>query len=424
MKEMFEKFINILDEELVFALGCTEPTALALAGAKCREVLGNFPEHITVRASGNMIKNVQGVIIPHSGGRRGIETAVILGSLVGNSDYGLKVLEYLTLGNLTKVDGIKEANICTVERKKTDAKLYVEIEMHYQDDYAIVELMHTHTNITKVIKNDVEITHNPCSATDFNSSLTTREELSIERIYDFTKEVDYKRLIPILEKQLTYNCKISKEGLDNDWGLNVGTAIMGCSSDVMISDKMRAGAAAGSDARMSGCDLPVVINSGSGNQGMTIGIPIQVYCEHYNIDDERKYKALAMANLVPIHIKTSIGRLSAFCGAVTAAIGVGAAITYLKDGSLKQVENTIKNSVANLTGVICDGAKPSCALKIAASLDAAFVATMVSMNGNVVEAGTGIVKDSIEETITNMASIASDAMNETDEMIMDIMQKK
>lgn len=424
MKEMYEKFLNILDEELVFALGCTEPTALALAAAKTIEVLGEFPETIVVRASGNMIKNVQGVTIPHSGGRRGVETAIVLGTLVGNSNYGLKVLEYLTEEDLSKVDDIIKSGICVIERKITDAKLYVEVEMRAGDNFALVELMHTHTNITRVVKNDIEITHNPCSATDFNSSLTSRSELSVKGIYDFINEVDYKRLIPILEKQLTYNCKIAKEGLENDWGLGVGRAITGCTTDIQISDQMRAGAAAGSDARMSGCDLPVVINSGSGNQGMTIGIPINVYCDHMKIDDERKYKALAMANLIPIHIKTSIGRLSAFCGAVTAAIGVGAAVTYLKNGSLVEIENTIKNSIANLTGVICDGAKPSCALKIAASLDAAFVATMVSMSGKVVEAGTGIVKECIEETISNMANIASDAMNETDEMIMNIMQKK
>jgi len=423
MKKKYENFINILDEELVFALGCTEPTALALASAKAIEVLGLKPETIMVKASGNMIKNVQGVTIPHSGGRRGVETAIVLGMLVGNSDYGLKVLEHLTKEDLSKVDGIIESGICKIERKKTDAKLYVEVEMRSGNNYSIVELMHTHTNITRVVKNGVEITHNPCSATDFNSSLTSRSELSIKDIYEFIIRVDYKRLVPILEKQLVYNCKIAKEGLDNDWGLGVGRAITGCTTDIQISDQMRAGAAAGSDARMSGCDLPVVINSGSGNQGMTIGIPINVYCEHYEIDDERKYKALAMANLIPIHIKTSIGRLSAFCGAVTAAIGVGAAITYLKDGTLTEIENTIKNSVANLTGVICDGAKPSCALKIASSLDAAFVATMVSMSGKVVEAGTGIVKECIEETIANMAHIASDAMNETDEMIMNIMEK-
>lgn len=423
MKEMYENFLNILDEELVIALGCTEPTALALAGAKAKEVLGAFPEKIIVRASGNMIKNVAGVTIPQSGGRRGIEVAVILGALVGTGEYGLKVLEYLTEEDLSKVDSIKNSDIVSVERKLTDAKLYVEVEMFAGDDSSLVELMHTHTNITKVIKNGRQIIHNPCSLTDFNSSLTSREELSIERIYNFVNEVDYKRLVPILEKQLTYNMKISKEGLSNDWGLGVGRAILGCSHGTQVSDKMRAGAAAGSDARMSGCDLPVVINSGSGNQGMTVGIPIQVYCDHWGIDDEKKYKALAMANLVPIHIKTSIGRLSAFCGAVTAAIGVGAAITYLSSGTLEHINNTIKNSVANLTGVICDGAKPSCALKIAASLDASFVAMKVSMQGKVVEPGTGIVKESVEETIENMAHIASDAMNETDEMIIDIMQK-
>ncbi len=423
MKAMHKQFLEILDEELVFALGCTEPTMLALAGAKAREVLGSFPDQIIVRPSGNIIKNVKGVIIPHSGGRRGVRISVLLGTLVGDSSSGLEVLERVNLNHLTKVDQLKESGMITVERQHIDAKLYVEVEMRYKDDYAIVEVMHTHTNITKVIKNGVEITHNPCSIADFNSSLTSREELSVKRIYDFAKEIDYKELLPILEKQITYNCDISREGMENDWGLNVGTALMNCCEHVTIHNKMRAGAAAGSDARMSGCDLPVVINSGSGNQGMTIGIPIHIYCKERNISDEEKYKALAIANLIPIHIKTSIGRLSAFCGAVTAAIGVGAGLTYLKGGTLKQVEDTIKNSIANLTGVICDGAKPSCALKIASGLDAAFVANMISMNGNVVEPGTGIIKQCVEESIHNMANIASDGMNETDEMIIEIMQK-
>ncbi|XMB85966.1 L-serine ammonia-lyase, iron-sulfur-dependent, subunit alpha [Mycoplasmatota bacterium WC44] len=424
MNDLYESFLSILDEELVIALGCTEPTAFALAAAKCREVLGDFPDEIIVRASGNMIKNVQGVTIPHTKGLKGIRNVTLLGTLVGDSSLGLKVLEAVTDKHLEEVTELKHAGICGYIRKETKAKLYVEVTMRKNDQKASVELMHTHTNITRVVKNGVQITHNPCSENDFNSSLTSRSELSVSRIYDFIKNVDYIRLKEILEKQLIYNNQISQEGLTNDWGISVGKTIKNCSHTSQISDEMRAAAAAGSDARMSGCDLPVVINSGSGNQGMTIGVPIHVYSEIKKIDEETKYRALAMANLIPIHIKTSIGRLSAFCGAVTAAIGVGCAITYLEGGKLKQVENTIRNSVANLTGVICDGAKSSCALKIAASLDAAFIAKELSLHDRVVENGTGIISDDIEVTISNMANIAADGMNETDEMIIDIMSNK
>jgi len=423
MNEMEKQFLKIIDEELVFALGCTEPTAYALASARCKEILGGFPDKIIVRSSGNMIKNVQGVVIPHTGGLRGINNVVILGALIGNSAEGLKVLDAATPKLIEKTKELESKGICSYSRKDTDAKLYVEIEMHKGKDLAIVELMHTHTNITRIVRNEIEITHNPCSADDFNSSLTNRSELTVKRIYDFIESVDYLELKKILEKQLVYNSAIATEGLTNEWGINVGKAIQNCGNSDGLSDMMRAGAAAGSDARMSGCDLPVVINSGSGNQGMTIGIPIHIYAEEKRISEEQKYRALAMANLIPIHIKTSIGRLSAFCGAVTAAIGVGCALAYLEGGNINQVENTIKNSIANLTGVICDGAKSSCALKIASSLDAAFLAKTLAMANRVVESGTGIIKEDIEDTICNMVHIAADAMNETDEMIIDIMSR-
>ncbi|XMB67170.1 L-serine ammonia-lyase, iron-sulfur-dependent, subunit alpha [Mycoplasmatota bacterium zrk1] len=423
MNNMDKQFLKILDEELVFALGCTEPTAYALAAARCKEILGSFPDEIIVRSSGNMIKNVQGVVIPHTDGLRGINNVVILGALIGNSAEGLKVLEAATPKLIEKTKELKSKGLSSYSRKDSDAKLYVEVEMRKGDDVAIVELMHTHTNITKIVRNSTQIIHNPCSESDFNSSLTDRSELSIKRIYEFVNKVDYLELKKILEKQLIHNSVIAKEGLTNDWGINVGRSITSCGCSEGLSDKMRASAAAGSDARMSGCDLPVVINSGSGNQGMTISIPIHIYSEETGISEELKYRALAMANLIPIHIKTSIGRLSAFCGAVTAAIGVGSALTYLEGGNYTQIENSIKNSVANLTGVICDGAKSSCALKIASSLDAAFLAKTLALQNKVVESGTGIIKEDIEGTIRNMVNIAADGMNETDEMILDIMSR-
>jgi len=420
---MESKFLKILEEELVQALGCTEPTAYAIAAAKCREVLGEFPEKILVRSSGNMIKNVQGVVIPHSNGLRGVENAVILGALIGLPEKGLRILEYATDLHIKQAEFYNSENMCTSEKLKSDAKLHVEITMEFRGTSATVELMHTHTNIVKVDKDGKQLLHNPCSEDDFNSSLTDRSELTIRRIFDFANDVDYKKLKKILKKQLVNNMDISIEGLTNDWGLGVGKTIEEKRPKDCIGDKMRAAAAAGSDARMSGCDLPVIINSGSGNQGMTIAIPIEIYSQEMNISDEMKYRALAIANLVPIHIKTRIGRLSAFCGAVTAAIGVGCAISYMKGGDYHSLERTIKNSVANLTGVICDGAKSSCALKIASSIDAALLAESLAQSGKVVESGTGIIVDCVEETIKNMVNVATIGMTETERTIFDIMFK-
>lgn len=417
---LLKSYSEILREELIVAAGCTEPIAIALAAAKCVETLGCEPENIEVYASGNIIKNVQGVIIPGTKLLRGVEYAAILGMLAGDSSKQLEILNGLSKDKIDRAKQLYERCICVTKHKKDTAKLYIEMTMRNGDDYAQVEVMHVHTNVTKLIKNDERIFCNPCEENNFNSSLTNRELLNIKDILEYTKTVDIDIIEPTLKRQFEYNLDIIKEGQNYEYGLNVGQTLLKYAHG-SVKEKMKAYAASGSDARMSGCDMPVVINSGSGNQGLTIAGPLYIYAKEYNISDNRLYRAAALANLIAIHIKTKIGRLSAFCGAVTAAIGVGCAVTYLNNGTLKNIEDTIKNGLSDLSGMICDGAKPSCAIKIASSIDAAMMSCQLAMENRVVEKGTGIIYSTAEDTINNVSDIVSKAMTETDELILQIM---
>ncbi len=421
-KVLYDTFCNVLREELITAAGCTEPIALALAGAKCTTLLGAFPEKITINVSGNMIKNVKGVTIPGTEDLKGIEYSVILGAIANCPHKGLEVLHGISKEDVEKAKEIFDKKICTVNRIKSDVKLYIEVIMYKGADCAEIEIMHTHTNTTKVMKNKEKIFINPCNIEDFNSSLTDRTKLSVSNILDFANELNIDDIKDILDKQIECNCSIAKEGLQKEYGLTVGKTLYE-SGNCCVKEKMKAYCASGSDARMGGCDLPVVINSGSGNQGLTIANGINIYCTKNKVEETTMYKALTIANLVAIHIKSKIGRLSAFCGVVSASIGVGAAISYIEGGSLEVISNTIKNGIGNLSGVICDGAKSSCAIKIASSIDATMLAHQLAMKGKVIGDGIGIIEDDVENTINNLSIIASQAMVETDEMILKIMSK-
>ena len=418
--KIFETYTHILKEELILAQGCTEPIAIALAAAKCRETLGCEAEAITVNVSGNMIKNVQGVIIPGTKNLKGVAMSAILGMLVGEPQKQLEILLGLTPEMIEKAKGLEASGVCEVHHKSTKDKLYIEVLMTANEDSARVEVIHTHTNFSAIEKNGKKIAYNPCVESEFITAATDRSTLSVEKIIAYADQVEIEEIAPIFEKQVELNLAISNEGLQGEYGLSTGKVLLK-HADGSLKEKMKAYAAGGSDARMSGCDLPVVINSGSGNQGLTIASPVFVYAKENGYDDEALYRALAVANLIPIHIKTRIGRLSAFCGAVTAGIGVGCAIAYLNGDGQKTIEDTIKNGIADLTGVICDGAKPSCAVKIASSVDAAVMAYQLAAEGKTVEPGTGIIYDSAEATIKNVGDLASEAMIETDELILKIM---
>ena len=418
--DKYNSYLTILEEELVPALGCTEPIAIAYAVAKAREVLGNFPDKVTVRCSGNIIKNAKSVVVPNTGNLRGIRASALIGIVAGNASKGLEVLENVNDYHVERVKQLMKTDLCEVQIIENDANLHIVVEAVYKHESSLVEIIHTHTNISKIEKNGQVIFEKGAKKEDFNSPLSDRSVLNIEDILEFANTVDIKDIDVLLSKQIEYNLTIAEEGLNSEYGVNIGKMILECYGD-NVHSKIRAYAAAGSDARMGGCSLPVVTNSGSGNQGMTTSLPVIIYAQEKNIDKEKMYRALVLANLVTIHQKTGIGRLSAYCGAVSAACGSGAGITYLEEGDLDQIEKTITNTLANVSGIVCDGAKASCAAKIASSIDAAIMAHYLAMRGTAFEADTGIVKKSVEDTISAIGRLGRDGMRETDIEVLKIM---
>lgn len=420
-RTIYQNYINILHEELILAQGCTEPISIAYAAATARKVLGKFPKKVEVNLSGNMLKNTKAVYIPNADGLRGAKASAIVGILGGNNEKVLEVLNDISQETIDKAKELMSSDFCTISVKDTSAKLYIEIIARYDDEYSLVEVMHTHTNITRLEHNGVVKAINNCDERDFNSSLTTRNLLNVKDIYEFANTVDLKDVEDLLEKQIKNNLDICEEGLNNNYGLNVGSTLLKYIHSNDIVRRAKAYTAAGSDARMNGCTLPVVINSGSGNQGITSSIPILIYSKHINAPREKLLRALVLSDLLTIHIKTNIGRLSAFCGVIVAAGGSSAGLSYLEGATLEQIESTLKNIFANISGVFCDGAGASCAAKIASCVDAAFQAAMLAMDGNCVEADTGIIADDIEETIKNVGEIGNKGMSETDKKIIEIM---
>ena len=413
-------YTAILKEELVPALGCTEPIALAYASAECRRLLGVLPERATAECSGNIIKNVKSVVIPNTGSLKGIEAAVAAGMIGGDPDLGLEVLSAVKAEDLPLVkEYIKEKRV-SVKLLHTTAALHFIITMEKGDESASVEVIHQHTNIVKKVKNGKTVFEKDASSDDMNSSLTDRSVLSVSGIIDFGETGDLSLFAPVIEEQIRCNSAICEEGLRNKWGVNIGQYLMETREQDFITEA-KATAAAGSDARMSGCEYPVVINSGSGNQGITVSVPVIVYCRRNNIPHEKLVRALAISNLIAIHQKTRIGRLSAYCGAVNAACGAATAITWLQGGTREQINETITNTLATISGMVCDGAKPSCAAKISLALEAAMMGHDLAMEDDNFLPGDGIVKGDVESTIIGVGEIASKGMQSTDETILNVM---
>ena len=420
-KHVYETYLRILREELVPALGCTEPIAIALASAKAREALGCMPEKITAACSGNIIKNAKGVIVPTTGNMKGIDTSAVLGAVAGDPALGLEVLSKVGPDDLKKTRELLAEGICKEELLDTTAKLHILITMEGEGHTALAEIRDEHTNVIR-IERDGETLYKkeepaPAAVVEEHSDL---DELDLADILDFANTVDLTEIKPVLARQVEYNVRIAREGMTHAYGGRVGaTLLRHYGEDVRI--RARAMAAAGSDARMGGCVLPVVINSGSGNQGITCSVPIVVYAKYLGATEETMYRALIVSNLVALLQKRGIGRLSAFCGAVCAACGSGAGITYLHGGDYDTIGRTITNTLANVSGIVCDGAKGSCAAKIAASVDAAILAHEMSMDGNTFGAGEGLVKESVEQTIASIGRMAAEGMRETDTEILRIM---
>ena len=418
------QFIAILQEELVPALGCTEPIAIAYAGAHARALLGEIPDRVCIKSSGNIIKNVKSVTVPNSGNMKGIPAAAAIGIIGGNPDKGLEVLADITKADITRTKEFLEQVPCKVSLLDTVASLHFIVEVFAGADSASVEIIHQHTNIVRTTKNGKEVMSVPFDPASANAALTDRSGLSVKKILAFADTIDLNRVRPILERQIEYNTRIAQEGLEHRYGINAGANLLKAAEAeraVTVKIRAQAAAAAGSDARMSGCTLPVVTNSGSGNQGLTASLPVIVFAEEKKLPHDRLLRGLLVSNLIAIHQKTRIGRLSAYCGAVSAACGSGAAVTYLSGGSYEQVCETITNTLAVVSGIVCDGAKPSCASKIASSVDAALNAHYLAMQNRVFQAGEGIVKGDIEKTIAGVGSVAADGMRETDKVILRIM---
>ena len=418
---LMKNYTDLLKSELIMALGCTEPISIALAAAKAREVLGDIPTKIEVMCSGNIIKNVKGVTVPNTNGMKGVEAATAIGIVAGESCLGLEVLSKVTDEDIKAAKDLIEKNIITVSLKEGVENLDIEIVAEDDKENTVdVEIKNKHTNIVKVTKNDEIIHIDNCYT--HTPEYENYDELSVKDIFEYANNVDLDEVRDLLEKQITLNSKISDEGLTGKWGVAMGKILM--DEDDSIRSKAKARAAAGSDARMSGCSLPVVINAGSGNQGITCTMPLVVFANEKNYDRETLYRGLLITNLVALHIKRFIGRLSAFCGVTSAGVAAGAGICYMETKDLDLIEKTIGNALMIASGMICDGAKASCAAKIATAVDAGISGYYLAKNNRNFEAGDGLLKDDIEETIRSIGYVAKEGMKETDIIVLNTMIQK
>lgn len=416
-ERIYQNYIAILKEEMVPAMGCTEPIALAYGAARAREILGKEPEKIIVKCSGNIIKNVRCVVIPNSGGLVGIPAGVILGAVGGDASRNMEVLEQVSEEARQRTRQLLEQEICRVEILDSPVVLHFIICMQAGEDQVELEIKYDHINVTMIRKNGEILFEKPAEE---GQAETDRTLLNLEDIKEFADTVRLEDVKEMIDAQISCNMAIAKEGMTGKYGLGIGRVIRESYSDDMLT-RMRSLTAAASEARMGGCDLPVIINSGSGNQGIACSVPLIVYAREMELPEYSLYRALVFSNLLTVYQKLYIGKLSAFCGAVSASCASGAAITYMVGGDIGRIKKTIENTLANIPGIICDGAKISCAAKIAASLDAAFLAHHLAMNDQGYAPYTGILQEETSETISCVGYIGKEGMKETDKEILKIM---
>lgn len=414
---LYSIYVQILKEELVMAMGCTEPIAISYACAKATQVLDHLPDRIVVKASGSIIKNVKSVIVPHTNGLKGIEVAAAAGALYGDADAKLEVLSRATREQIEELPEYVQNTNITVQHIEQGHVFDLEIHVYYEQEHASVRIVDTHTNIVQIEKNWQVIFEDKTTSLELKAD---HSALIMKQIWDFSQTVDIDDVKEILDRQITCNMAIANEGIHNSYGANIGHVILNMDSDC-VKTRAKAYAAAGSDARMNGCELPVVINSGSGNQGITCCVPVVVYAKELDCTQEQLYRALVLSNLTAIYIKTGIGTLSAFCGAVSAGAAAGAGIAYLHNETYKEIQHTIVNTLAILSGTICDGAKASCAAKIASSVDAGIMGYYMYKNKQQFYAGDGIVAHSVDETIQNIGTLGSQGMLQTNDKIIEMM---
>lgn len=418
-KEIYSAYTEILKEELMAAMGCTEPIALAYAAAIARRELNDLPDKVLVQTSGSIIKNVKSVIVPNTGHLKGIPAAVSAGIVAGNPDKELEVIADVSKDDIKNIEKFMQEKEIVVEHLDEGIIFDIVITLYKGEDYAKVHIINSHTNVVLVEHNHQVLKSSDC-LNDMPSDTAKYELLNMKDIWDYINHVGLVDIKDILDRQIAYNMAIAEEGLQADYGANIGKVIL--SSDAnSLKARAAAMAAAGSDARMNGCELPVIINSGSGNQGITVSVPVITYAKELKATDEQLYRALALSNLTSIHQRTPIGRLSAYCGAVNAGAAAGAGIAYLSSGDYEAVIHTVVNALAIVSGIICDGAKASCAGKIAFAVEAGILGYNMYMQGQQFYGGDGIVKKGIEDTLKSVGRLGKDGMKGTNEEIIKIM---
>jgi L-cysteine desulfidase len=416
-KIQYDNYVKILKQELIPAMGCTEPIAIAFTAAKAREVLGQMPEQMVIRCSGNIIKNVKGVVVPNSGGQKGVEVAAILGAVAGKAELELQVISQVEQEDIDKTRTLYSQGICSCELEEGVDNLFIRAELTAGQEMVAVEVKTKHNHISKIEKNGEVLFEQP----DIESKGSgDKSKLNIKDIIQFAKEVKLDDVREIISRQIKYNSAISEEGLTNKWGSQVGQIFMKAGSND-VRTRARAAAAAGSDARMNGCALPVVINSGSGNQGITCTMPVVVYAKEMESDEDTLYRALVLTNLLSLHQKRYIGNLSAYCGAVSAGASAACGIAYLNGAGYDVIGKTIINALGNVGGIVCDGAKASCAAKISSSVDAGIMGYEMAKHNLVFPFGEGLVEKDYEKTIQNIGRMGRQGMKSTDVEILNIM---
>lgn len=415
----YDAYVQILKEELIPAMGCTEPIALAYAAAKAREVLGCIPDKVSIEASGSIIKNVKSVIVPNTDHLKGIPAAAVAGIIAGKAEKELEVISEVTKEWIEEIKEFLLSKPIDVKHVDNGFTFEIGVRVSKGAEYAKIRILNYHTNIVLAEKNGKILFEKKVFGEE-ETGLTDRTLLDMENIWDFANTVDIEDIREVIGRQITYNSAIAEEGFRGDYGANIGSVLLDMEGN-NIRTRAKARAAAGSDARMNGCEMPVVINSGSGNQGMTCSLPVIEYAEELNSGEEKLYRALVLSNLVAIHQKTGIGRLSAYCGAVCAGAAAGAGIAYLCGGDYDDITHTVVNALAIVSGIVCDGAKASCAAKIAAAVDAGILGYNMYKRGQQFYAGDGIVTKGADATIRNVGRLGKEGMKETNDEIISIM---
>ena len=420
-QRVYDSYVDILKEELVPAMGCTEPIAVAYAAALARDTLGRMPEKAELTVSGNIFKNVKSVVVPNTGGRKGLRVAVAAGLCFGKAEKELEVISDGSEDELRMLDSYLETADITMKQAESNQPFDLAVLLTAGEDTAYVHIVSHHTNVVCIRKNDVVLFEKPFSD-EIVQPPENRSLLTVEKIVEFAECVRLEDVLPTLQRQIDYNMAIAKEGLEGNYGAGIGRILLRSYGN-SVHNRARAWASAGSDARMDGCELPVVINSGSGNQGITSSVPVIIYAQDLGVSQETMLRALVISNLITIHLKTGIGSLSAYCGATSAGAGAGAGICYLYGGGYKEIAHTVVNTLAINSGMICDGAKASCAAKIASAVESGLLGMRMYMHDSQFYSGDGIVVKGVENTIDAVSSIARDGMRSTDREVIRLMME-